>query len=109
MRTNANGAEDFKLVWAPWGRWGQDAWRDLVPHRSGVYLAAMSLRHDWLVRLERQEGVPRIIVRHLTSGEEHEIWMSEAVYALTLENEFEFATDRLRFTYSSMTTPAEVW
>jgi oligopeptidase B len=109
LRTNAGGAEDFKLVWVPLPGCERSGWRDLVPHRTGVYVAAMSLRQDWLLRLERENGVPRIVARDLTSGREHEIRMSEEAYALGIEGGFEFATDQLRFTYSSMTTPAEVW
>src|SRR5262249_10195054 len=64
---------------------------------------------DWLVRLEREDGLPRIVVRHLASGEEHAIAFPEEAYSLGMSAGYEFTTDTLRFTYSSMTTPAEVW
>src|SRR5205085_1768679 len=34
--TNADGAEDFKVVMAPLSAPGPENWRDLVPHRPGV-------------------------------------------------------------------------
>jgi oligopeptidase B len=107
--TNADGAEDFKIVWAPLRTPGRENWRDLVPHRPGIFLLAFALLRDWLVRLEREEGLPRIVARHLGSGEEHAIAFAEEAYSLGMDAGFEFATDLLRFTYSSMTTPAEVW
>ncbi len=67
------------------------------------------LLQDWLVRLEREDGLPRIVVRRLDSGEEHVIDFPEEAYSLSIDGGYEFATDLLRFTYSSMTTPAEVW
>jgi oligopeptidase B len=64
---------------------------------------------DWLIRLEREDGLPRIVVRRLDSGEEHVIAFDEEAYALGIEDGYEFDTNLLRFTYSSMTTPSEVW
>jgi oligopeptidase B len=109
VRTNADGAEDFKIAWTPLRTPAREHWRDLVPHRSGIYLLAFVILRDWLVRLEREDGLPRIVARHLGSGEEHAIAFAEEAYSLGMETDFEFATDLLRFTYSSMTTPAEVW
>jgi oligopeptidase B len=109
IRTNASGAEDFKLAAAPLASPARDQWRDLVAHREGTFLLSFSLFQDWLVRLEREQGLPRIVIRRLTGGEEHTIAFPEEAYALSLDQTFEFATDTLRFTYSSMTTPDEVW
>jgi oligopeptidase B len=109
VRTNADGAEDFKIAWTPLAEASRTHWRELVPHRPGVYLLSFIMLADWLVRLEREDGLPRIVVRRLASGEEHTIAFAEEAYALGMEGGYEFATDLLRFTYSSMTTPAEVW
>ncbi|MBV8754096.1 MAG: S9 family peptidase [Hyphomicrobiales bacterium] len=109
IRTNADGAEDFKIVWTPLRTPGREHWRDFVPHRAGVYLLSLVMLRDWLVRLEREDGLPRIVTRHLGTNEEHAIAFAEEAYSLGMDGGFEFATDLLRFTYSSMTTPAEVW
>jgi oligopeptidase B len=53
--------------------------------------------------------LPRIVVRRLASGEEHTIAFDEEAYSLGVEHGYEFATDTLRFGYSSMTTPTETW
>lgn len=109
FRTNADGAEDFKIAWAPLAASARENWRDLIPHRPGVYLLGMMLLRDWLVRMEREDGLPRIVVRKLDSSEEHIIAFAEEAYALGMDAGYEFVTDRLRFSYSSMTTPAEIW
>jgi oligopeptidase B len=49
------------------------------------------------------------VVRHLASGDEHAIAFAEEAYWLGLDPGYEFATDTLRFAYSSMATPEEVW
>ena len=109
IRTNADGAEDFKIAWSPLATPGRAYWRDLVAHRPGVYILSFIVLEDWLIRLEREDGLPRIVVRRLESGEEHVIAFAEEAYSLGIEGGYEFATNILRFTYSSMTTPAEVW
>jgi oligopeptidase B len=109
LRTNADGAEDFKIVVAPLARPGRENWRDLVAHRRGVFVLGVTVLQDWIVRREREDGLPRIVVRRLDSGEEHTIAFPEEAYSLGAEDGYEFVTDNLRFHYSSMTTPNEVW
>jgi len=64
---------------------------------------------DHLVRLERENGLPRIVIRRFADGTEHEIAFAEEAYALGMSPGFEYDTGTLRFTYSSMTTPAQVF
>ncbi len=109
IHTNAGGAEDFKIAWTPLGATARAHWRDLVPHRPGVFILSFTVLRDWLVRLEREDGLPRIVVRRLASGEEHTIAFAEEAYSLGLEEGYEFATDTVRFSYSSMATPSEIW
>jgi oligopeptidase B len=107
--TNADEAEDFKIMVAPLATPDRAHWRELVPHRSGVYILWFVVFADWLIRLEREDGLPRIVVRALASGEEHTIAVDEEAYWLDMRPGYEFATDTLRFVYSSMTTPSETW
>jgi oligopeptidase B len=109
IRTNADGAEDFKIVTAPLGAPGHENWNDLIPHRRGCLVLGIVALRSWLIRLERENGLPRIVVREMTTGAEHEIAFAEEAYALGLGQMLEYDTDILRFTYSSMTTPAEVY
>jgi oligopeptidase B len=109
IRTNADGAEDFKIVWTPLQTPGRAFWRDLIPHRDGIYVLSFTVLRDWLIRLEREEGLPRIVIRDLHTGDEHAIAFEEEAYSLGFDVGYEFDTNLLRFTYSSMTTPMEVW
>ena len=107
--TNAGDAEDFKIAWTPLAAASRAHWRDVVPHRPGVFILSFAVFRDWLIRLERQDGLPRIVVRRIGSEDEHTIAFDEEAYALDLLEGFEFETDTLRFSYSSMTTPSQVW
>jgi oligopeptidase B len=107
--TNADGAEDFKIVTAPIASPGRESWVDIVPHREGRLILHHVAYKNFLVRLERENGLPRIVIRHIASGEEHEIAFDEEAYSLGILDGYEFETTTLRFTYSSMTTPARIY
>jgi oligopeptidase B len=107
--TNADSAIDFKIVTAPLTSPGRANWRDLIPHREGVYVLDHDLYSGHLVRLERANALAAIIIRDLGSGEEHAIAFDEAAYSLDTLGSYEFDTTNLRFSYSSMTTPSEVY
>ena len=107
--TNADGAIDFKIVTAPLSAPERANWRDLIPHRQGIYLIDIELYAGHLVRLERANALPSIVIRDLTTGNEHAIAFDEAAYSLDTMGGYEFETTNIRFSYSSMTTPSEVY
>ena len=107
--TNSGGAIDFRIVTAPLADPAPANWRELVPHRPGTYILGIELFAGHLVRLERTNALPSIAIRDLGGGGEHVIAIDETAYSLDMAGGYEFDTTTLRFTYSSMTTPAEVY
>ncbi|HEV7411550.1 MAG TPA: S9 family peptidase [Bradyrhizobium sp.] len=107
--TNADGAIDFKIVTAPLAMPERANWRDLIPYREGVYILDFDLYAGHMVRLERANALPSIVIRDLNSGGEHAIAFDEAAYSLSTMGGYEFDTTNLRFSYSSMTTPSEIY
>ncbi|MGE0501486.1 MAG: S9 family peptidase [Rhizobiaceae bacterium] len=107
--TNADGAKDFKIMSAPLDDPSPANWTEVVPHQPGLLILSVEAFQDWLVRLERKDGLPRIVIRYRVSGEEHAISFDEEAYSLGLGGSYEFDIDTLRFSYSSMTTPAQVF
>jgi oligopeptidase B len=107
--TNADDAIDFKIVTAKLASPERANWRDLIPHRAGVYILDIELYSGHLVRLERANALPAIVIRDLETSEEHAIAFDEAAYSLDTMGGYEFDTTNLRFAYSSMTTPSEVY
>ena len=107
--TNADGAIDFKIATAPLNAPERANWRDLIPYREGIYVLDVEIFAGHMVRLERANALPAIVIRDLESGEEHAIAFDEAAYSLDTMGSYEFETTNLRFSYSSMTTPNEVY
>jgi oligopeptidase B len=108
--TNSGGAEDFRLCEAPLADPGAANWREIVAHKPGRLILDIVAYAGHLVRLEREDGLPRIVVRAMKGagdGAEHAIAFGEEAYALGISAGYEFDTKSLRFTYSSMTTPRQ--
>lgn len=106
--TNSGGAEDFRIMEAPLGA-SRDAWREIVPHKPGRLIIAMEVFKDFLVRLETENSLPRLVIRRWADGAEHSIAFDEEAYSLGMSPGYEFDTANLRFGYSSMTTPSQVF
>jgi oligopeptidase B len=106
--TNADGAVDFKIATARIEAPGRENWTDVVPHRTGVMIRHQHIIAEHIVRLEIENARPRIVVRDM-AGSEHVVAFAEEAYSLGLQPGHEFETAVIRFTYSSMTTPAETY
>jgi oligopeptidase B len=109
IRTNADGAEDYKIVTAPADNPAAENWTDLVPHREGVLILDLAVLANHMLRLEREDGLPRIVARDLRSGQEEIVGFKEEAYSLGMSTGYEFDTSVFRLTYSSPTTPSQVF
>ena len=109
IRTNIDGAVDFKITETPIDNLTAENWSDIVPHRPGCLIRSTLLFKDFLVRLERKAALPRIVIRDLLTNEEHTISFDEEAYDLTLNPGYEYSTTVIRFTYSSPKTPQQVY
>jgi oligopeptidase B len=104
IRTNLD-ARNFRLMKAPVASPGLENWREVFPHRADVFLEDFALFRDFLALEERRGGLIRLRIRPWSGVGEHEVDFGEPAYrAATGPNE-EVDTDKLRFIYTSMTTP----
>lgn len=101
-------AQNFKLMTAPADNPSREHWRDLIPHRSDVYLEFRLLFKHHLVRFEREGGMRRIRICNHDSTNEREVAMPEPAYAVMPVDNREYDSDTLRFAYQSMITPAQI-
>ncbi len=106
--TNAGGAEDFKIVETPVDAPAMANWRDFVPHKQGRMIVSLDAYRDWVIWMERENALPRICFLGKDGDVQH-IAMDEEAYSLGVSAGPEFETDIFRFTYSSPTTPAQVF
>jgi oligopeptidase B len=106
IRTNDDGAVDFKLAVSEAAIPAKVTWRDWVPHRPGHYVTGFAAYAGHLVRAERVDALDRLVVT-ARDGEEHAIAFPEEACALHLEGGYEYETTTVRFVYQSPTTPRQ--
>jgi len=105
IRTDADGAVDFKLVSAPEAAPGRANWRDWVAHEPGRFIVDTAAFAGHFVRLERVDANNRIVITSRDTGSEHVIAVDEEAYVLRLGGGYEYETATLRYTYESPATP----
>jgi oligopeptidase B len=106
IRTNDDGAVDFKLAVSDAAVPARASWRDWVPHEPGRYIIGFAAYAGHLVRAERVNALDRLVVT-ARDGRTHEIAFAEEAYALHLESGYEYETTTTRFVYQSPTTPRQ--
>lgn len=108
IRTNRD-ALDFRIVSAPTTDPSPANWKDFVPHRPGVLIEGQIALSGHHVRIELADALPRIIIRDLASGSEDRLSFDEEAYSLGISPGYEQDSTTLRFSYSSMSTPNQVF
>ena len=102
-------AINFKLMSAPVRSPGIDHWQAVIPHRPDVMLLDVSAFVDHLVIYEQSAGLPQVRIRKLSTGQEHYISFPEPTYEVGEGANPDFNTKTLRFSYTSLVTPASVF
>ncbi|RAK65427.1 S9 family peptidase [Phenylobacterium kunshanense] len=106
IRTNADGAVDFKLCVSEAAVPTKGTWRDWIGHEPGRYITGFAAYAGHLIRAERVNALDRLVVM-ARGGEEHIVDFDEEAYALNLEGGYEYETTLTRFVYQSPTTPRQ--
>ncbi len=104
--TNEGDATNFKIVTAKVNQCSKEYWKELIPHREEVLLEGFEIFKNYLVIEERERGLLQIRIIDTISEEEHEIPFHDPTYTAYIGLNLEFDTDKLRFGYSSLTTPS---
>ena len=108
IRTNKD-AQNFKLVKVK----RKDSadiskWQDVIPHRENVYFEDFIVFENHLVLEEKENGNTQIRVINLTTNEVTSLPFNDAAYVATFDTNPSSDTGKLRYYYSSLTTPGAV-
>ncbi|MEY2474123.1 MAG: oligopeptidase [Actinomycetota bacterium] len=103
--TNADGAVDFKVVAASVDRPGRANWIDVLPHRQGTRVTEVAAFQTFTAVGERSDALTTIRIIDKATGVQHVMHHNEAVYAAEIDTNAEWATTKLRFTFTSLNTP----
>ena len=110
IRHNGSGARDFMLSTTPVTAPGWDNWTEFMAHEPGRPLRGLQAYREHLVVSCRRDGLPQVMVLRLSDGDVHYIaGVDEDDFAMSPRPGWEFDTTSLRFSYTSMKTPASVY
>ncbi|MFN8241149.1 MAG: S9 family peptidase [Bacteroidales bacterium] len=109
IRTNKDGAENFKLMKTDEKNFGEKYWKDVIPHRPDVLLEGFELFDNFIVTAEMTRGLHELRVIGDKPGSDHYIKFGEDVYTCGLNVNPTPGTKILRYSYSSLTTPNSVF
>ncbi len=102
MLTDADGAVDRKLLALDPESFAPLA--ELVPHQEGRPILTILPFADALVRVERSDGLPRLVLRD-QAGREVPIAFDDPAYALSLMPGQEYGARRLRIMHQTPASP----
>src|SRR6266853_928751 len=114
IRTNSGG-RTFRLVTAAVSNPRRELWREIIPNRPEVMVAAAEVFRTHLVLFEREGGLPFLRIVDLTADDlrtlaaSHRIEFSEPAYNASIGENTEFDASHLRFQYESFVTPRSVF
>jgi oligopeptidase B len=108
LRINDTG-RNFRLVSTPVALTAAPALTEVLPHRADVMLESADFFRDHWVASERVNGLARLRVTSLRSGQAHDVAFPEPVYTAYLTGNPEFDTRTVRYGYQSLVTPQSVF
>ncbi len=110
IRHNGNGARDFMLSTAPVATPSWDNWTQFMAHQPGRPIQGIDAYREHLVVGCRSDGLPQVMVLRLVDGDVHYVaGVDEDDFAMSARGGREFYTTSLRFSYTSLRTPAAVY
>jgi oligopeptidase B len=110
IRTNSGG-RTFRLATAPVSDPRREFWREVIPNRPEVMVAAAEVFKTHLVLFEREDGLPYLRIVDLTADSptalvaSHRIKFAEPAYNASIGENPEFGAEHVRFQYESFVTP----
>ncbi len=108
IRTNWN-ARNFRLMQAPTRQPSPERWTEVVAHRPDVLLEGLEVFRDYIVLVERREGLKQLRIIRWSDRREHYLDFGEPTYTVFLEANAEYDSKTLRYRFSSPKTPPSVF
>ncbi len=105
LRTNWN-APNFRLVRAPVAKIAdKKTWKDVIPARDDTFLQDFEVFKSYVAVNERSGGLMKLHVRSWNGKRDYVIASQERSYTTALMPTPEIDSVKVRYTYTSLTTP----
>ena len=108
IMTNADDAENFKLMKTLETATTKENWKEVIAHREDVLLEDIEIFANYLVVEERSNGLNKIRIMPWSGEGEYYLPFESETYTAYTSTNVDFETEILRYGYQSMTTPSSV-
>ncbi|WP_163930229.1 S9 family peptidase [Paraferrimonas sp. SM1919] len=109
IHTNLD-ATNFKIVKVHQSeRSDTSKWQDVIAHNPDVYIQYFNVFNNHLVRVEKEQGLQRVIISQLDGSNAKEIKFNDEVFNAGLSTNLTLDADAVRVYYSSPTTPTSIY
>ena len=106
--TNTDNATNFKLMVCDDKKTSKEYWKDFIPHRKDVLLEDIGVFKNFFIVIERYNGLKRINIKPWNDSKNHYIDFETETYSLYSSYNPNINTNKLRYNFSSLTTPSSV-
>ncbi|WP_323844994.1 S9 family peptidase [Microbulbifer magnicolonia] len=103
-------AENFRLMKVAASDAGDKSkWREVIAHREDVLLEDFTTFDRHLAIVERAKGQTALRIIGLENGDDFKVGFNDPIYQLDLDENPSPGADRVRVSYSSLTTPKTIY
>ena len=108
IRTNADEADNFKLMKVSETNICKKNWKEIIAHRKDVFLENIELFDNYYVLEERMGGLTNLRIKSWDGIYNHKLDFDENTYTLGIGNNPNANTNVVRYGYTSLTTPSSI-
>ncbi len=108
IRTNFE-AENFRLMSATEKQTSRSKWKEVLPHREGIYLNDFEVFQEFIVLEDQENGLIKLRVINQKGETIDEIDFGEPTYTAWIDVNLESKTDWVRYGFSSLKTPEALY
>eukprot|EP00172_Hildenbrandia_rubra_P000493 Plantae.Rhodophyta-Hildenbrandia_rubra.ctg12438.p1 GENE.Plantae.Rhodophyta-Hildenbrandia_rubra.ctg12438~~Plantae.Rhodophyta-Hildenbrandia_rubra.ctg12438.p1 ORF type:complete len:769 (-),score=97.93 Plantae.Rhodophyta-Hildenbrandia_rubra.ctg12438:1610-3916(-) len=115
ITTNADGATNFKIMRAPIDSPSRKHWSDYLPYKSSTKIHAIRCflseqNEPHAIVAGREGGLSQLwFVPSMDVTQMYRLQFDERSYKVSLHVNKEHKTNKVRYEFTSMTTPCQVW
>ena len=108
IRTNFE-AENFRLMSATEKQTSRSKWKEVLPHREGIYLNDFEVFQEFIVLEDQENGLIKLRVINQKGETIDEIDFGEHTYTAWIDVNLESKTNWVRYGFSSLKTPEALY
>ncbi len=108
IRTNLN-AENFHIYTTGEQNTLKENWKPLWKYNDSIFTEEFELLSDFIVVKQKKAGIGNLYVKNIKTGKDYDISFNEEVFDVWISANHEPESVVLRFGYTSLTTPTEIY